>query len=108
MNCSFLGHVGQDRVHATQSNNPNNTVLIVPTQSGAPRRSQNANGGNQKGETRRNDKVERATSPVDERILNEFYADRSKEMHQYHLEGRQYVVYEGKIFGDIDPFRKGK
>jgi hypothetical protein len=29
-------------------------------------------------------------------------------MHKYNLEGRQYVVYEGKAFNEVDPFRKGK
>jgi hypothetical protein len=56
----------------------------------------------------RNDQIERATSPVDERILNEFYSDHPRDMHKYHLEGRQYVVYEGKTFNDVDAFRNGK
>jgi len=106
----FLENVGQDRVHVTRSTNPNptNTVPLTTTQTIVPRRGQNINGGNAPVEARRHDQIERATSPVDERILNEFYTDRPKEMHQYHLEGRQYVVYEGKTFGDLDPFRKGK
>jgi hypothetical protein len=107
---SILGHAGQDRIHVAGSNNPNpnNTVPLVPTQIAVPRQSQNINGGNQRMETKRHDQIERATSPVDERILNEFYSDRPKDMHQYRLEGRRYVVYEGKTFADIEPHRKGK
>jgi hypothetical protein len=88
----LLEYVGQDRVHASRSSNPNATV---------PRRAQNNNGLNY-------DKVERATSPVDQRIINEFYSDQPKDMHQYQLNGRQYVVYEGNNFGDLVPYRKGK
>ncbi len=73
-----------------------------------PGRSQNNNGENQRFGTKQHDRVERATSPVDERILNEFYSDLPRDLHQYQLEGRQYVVYEGKNFSDIDPYRKGK
>lgn len=53
-------------------------------------------------------RVERATSPVDQRIINEFYSDQPKNMHQYQLEGRQYVVYEGNNFSDVEPYRRGK
>jgi len=107
---SILGDAGQDRMHVAGSNNPNpnNTVPLVPTQIAVPRQSQNINRGNQKMEAKRHDQIERATSPVDERILNEFYSDRPKDMHQYRLEGRQYVVYEGKTFADIEPLRRGK
>ncbi|CAF0771468.1 unnamed protein product [Adineta steineri] len=52
------------------------------------------------------EQVERATSPVDDRILQEFYSDRPKDVHQYNLEGRQYVVYEATNFTDIDTYRK--
>jgi hypothetical protein len=52
--------------------------------------------------------VARSTSPVDERILQEFYADQPKDMHSYSLEGRQYVVYEGKSLTDAETHRKGK
>lgn len=57
---------------------------------------------------RKNEHIDRSTSPVDARILEEFYADHPKDMHQYNLEGRQYVVYEGKTFSDAEPIRKGK
>ncbi|CAF1609233.1 unnamed protein product [Adineta ricciae] len=50
--------------------------------------------------------TDRATSPVDDRILQEFYSDRPKDVHQYSLEGRQYVVFEGATFTDIDTYRK--
>jgi hypothetical protein len=93
--------VGQDRVHASGSSNPNATVPLVAGQAMVPRRAQNNNGLNY-------DKIERATSPVDQRILNEFYSDQPKDMHQYQLNGRQYVVYEGNNFGDLVPYRKGK
>lgn len=56
---------------------------------------------------KKHEHVDRATSPVDERILNEFYADLPKDIHQYRLEGRQYVVYEGANLTDIDTYRKG-
>lgn len=56
---------------------------------------------------KKHEHVDRATSPVDERILNEFYADLPKDVHQYRLEGRQYVVYEGANLTDIDTYRKG-
>lgn len=51
--------------------------------------------------------IERATSPVDERILKEFYTDPPKNMHQYSLEGKQYFVYEGVNLSDIESYRKG-
>jgi len=105
---SFLlcsGHVTQDRVHVTQSNNPARTDInpIATTQQMVPRRSDNANKSAGKF-----DRIERATSPVDQRILNEFYGDRPKEQHTYQLDGRQYIVYEGKTFTSIEPIRKGK
>lgn len=51
--------------------------------------------------------IERATSPVDERILNQFYTDQPKNMHEYNLEGKKYVVYEGINLTDIESYRKG-
>ena len=52
--------------------------------------------------------IERATSPIDERILEEFYNDQPKDMHAYNLEGRRYIVYEGKQHAeDIESYRKG-
>jgi hypothetical protein len=57
---------------------------------------------------RRLGKIERATSPVDARVLKEFYADRPKDMHTYQIEGRQYYVYEGKKLTELDEFRQGE
>ena len=51
--------------------------------------------------------MDRSTSPVDARILDEFYTDLPRDMHSYDLDGRRYVVYEGKTFGDINVFRRG-
>jgi hypothetical protein len=93
---------------APNNENPNNFIPLTTTQAMVPGRSQNNNGENQRFGTKQHDRVERATSPVDERILNEFYSDLPRDLHQYQLEGRQYVVYEGKNFSDIDPYRKGK
>jgi len=106
----FLEQANPDRVHAVRPSDPgpDNAVPLVTTQAMAPRRSQQINGGNQKVDGKRYDQIERATSPVDERILKEFYADRPKDMHKYQLEGRQYVVYEGKTYSDLDTHRNGK
>lgn len=57
---------------------------------------------------KKQEQIERATSPVDERILKEFYADRPKEVHQYSLEGKQYIVIAQPNLTDIDQHRKGK
>jgi hypothetical protein len=99
----YLGYTGQDRIHATRPSRPNATAPLVGEQATGPQRSQNngVGGGNY-------DKIERATSPVDQRIINEFYSDQPKDMHQYQLNGRQYVVYEGNSYGDIAPYRNGK
>ncbi|CAF2375771.1 unnamed protein product [Rotaria sp. Silwood2] len=104
----LVGNDGQDRVHATPTTKPNlNTSLPLATkQTLIPRQTQNINGQNSSVATKRYDKIERATSPVDQRILNEFYADHPKDVHQYQLEGRQYVVYEGVKLSDIDTYRK--
>lgn len=56
---------------------------------------------------KRYETIERATSPVDERVLEEFYGDQPKDMHSYSLGGRRYVVYEGKHHTeDIESYRK--
>ena len=95
--------MGQDRVHATRPTRPNATAPLVGGPATGPHRSQNngVGGGNY-------DKIERATSPVDQRIINEFYSDQPRDKHEYQLNGRQYVVYEGNGYNDITPFRKGK
>jgi len=54
------------------------------------------------------DCIHRSTSPVDERVLQEFYADQPKDIHQYSLEGRKYVVYEGANLTDVETYKKGK
>jgi hypothetical protein len=51
--------------------------------------------------------MDRSTSPVDRRILDEFYTDAPRDMHSYDLDGRRYLVYEGKTFGDVNIFRRG-
>ena len=51
--------------------------------------------------------MDRGTSPVDRRILDEFYSDMPQDMHSYDLDGRRYLVYEGKTFGDINIFKRG-
>lgn len=73
---------------------PNNLARTVPVPS-APLRPKSV------------DVVERSTSPVDYRILAEFYSDLPQDVHSYSLDGRQYRVYEGH-FHDIESYRKGK
>ncbi|CAF0827712.1 unnamed protein product [Rotaria sp. Silwood1] len=104
----LIGNAGQDRVHVVASTkpNPNTSLPLTTKQTLIPRQSPNINGISSSIPTKKYDKVERATSPVDQRILNEFYADRPKDVHHYHLEGRQYVVYEGVHLTDVDTYRK--
>ncbi|CAF1297856.1 unnamed protein product [Rotaria sordida] len=104
----FIENGGQDRVHAMAPTKPNPDAPLPLTtkQPFAPRPLQNTNGQNPNAPPRKYDKIERATSPVDQRILNEFYGDLPKDVHQYQLEGRQYVVYEGITLIDIDTYRK--
>jgi len=104
---------GHDRVHAARP--ANNSIvpvatpqIIVPPRQSHTNNQQNNHRPNPVVSAKKHEVVERATSPVDERILNEFYADRPKDVHQYHLEGRQYVVYEGANLTDIETYRKGK
>ncbi|UJR10482.1 hypothetical protein I4U23_014686 [Adineta vaga] len=104
----LIGDPSSDRVISVRSA-PNALVPGHIAQSNAARHSQQNNGINPRGISgppRKHEQIDRATSPVDERILEEFYSDRPRDMHQYHLEGRQYVVYEGKTFSDIEPLRK--
>jgi hypothetical protein len=105
-------NAGQDRVHVGKPANTN-TIPLATTQIVVPRQSQNHGHANNHRpnpivHVKKTEHVERATSPVDERILNEFYADLPKDMHQYTLEGRQYVVFEGKNTSDIVTYRTGK
>lgn len=65
------------------------------------------NGVDTVGSGKRFDQIERATSPVDARILDEFYLDRPSDMHTYQLDGRQYYVYEGKTLTELDNHRSG-
>ena len=53
-------------------------------------------------------RIERSTSPVDNRVLNQFYADQPKDVHLYQLDGRQYRVYEGQTLTELDQLREGK
>ncbi|CAF3328696.1 unnamed protein product [Rotaria socialis] len=95
---AILALIDQDHVYAAASNktSPNNPNTVTGRQTLVPRPI-TAN---------RSDRVDRTTSPVDERILNEFYTDHPKDVHQYNLEGRQYVVYEGIKSINIDAYRK--
>lgn len=86
--------------------NPNNIPLAAP-QVIVPPRPITTTAPHPVASVKKAPHVDRATSPVDERILNEFYADPPKDIHQYRLEGRQYVVYEGANLTDIDTYRKG-
>ena len=91
---------------ASQRTGPN-TRPLTTTQIGLSQSVQRHNGVNPVALVKRSDQIERSTSPVDVRILNEFYADRPKEKHTYQLEGRQYYVYEGKTLTELDNHRKG-
>lgn len=106
----FIENAGQDRVHAVRPANNNNNIPLATPQVIVPRHSNTAGQANNQRSTpvKKREHVDRATSPVDERILNEFYLDRSKDVHQYNLEGRQYVVYEGANLTDIETYRTGK
>jgi hypothetical protein len=111
----FLVHNGHDRVHAEPRPANNNVIPLATPQVIVPPR-QSHTGAQLNSHLphpvvspfKKREHVERATSPVDERILNEFYADRPKDVHQYSLEGRQYVVYEKPKLTDIETYRKGK
>ncbi|CAF1634747.1 unnamed protein product, partial [Didymodactylos carnosus] len=92
----------QDRVHAINSHNTakvSKTVVVTDL----PRAPHQIN---THVSTAKRTVEERATSPVDERILKEFYNDKPKDTHMYALDGRQYVVYEKNIT-DIDVYRRG-
>jgi hypothetical protein len=109
----FLENTGHDRVHAVRPANTNLIPLTTPQIIVPPRQSHaNAQSNNHRPHTvvsaRQHEHIERATSPVDERILNEFYLSQPKDVHQYNLEGRQYVVYEGANLSDIETYRRGK
>lgn len=109
---TFIGNFNQGNVPAAAVSNktaPDPTTMKTTTrQALIPRPVSNINGGNQPATNKQFGKVERATSPVDERIINEFYTDHPRDVHQYQLEGRQYVVYEGIYLMNIDTYRKGK
>ncbi len=116
MNLNYIGfwfyvldNTGQDRVHVLKPGSTN-VMPVTTTQAVAPPRlSQNNNHRpTQVGPFRKKEQIDRATSPVDDRILNEFYTSRPKDVHQYTLDGRQYVVYEGADLTDIETYRNGK
>ncbi|CAF1245614.1 unnamed protein product [Rotaria magnacalcarata] len=100
--------IGQDHVHAAASNktSPNDPNTVPTRQTLVPRPITANSARNSIIPTKIYDRVERATSPIDERILNEFYTDHPKDVHQYNLEGKQYVVYEGIKSINIDVYRK--
>ncbi|CAF1440342.1 unnamed protein product [Adineta ricciae] len=103
----FMGDPGSDRIISIRTT-PNPLAPTPGPQQVAARRPHHNNEiqpGGVTGHPKKYEQIDRATSPVDERILEEFYADHPKDMHQYHLEGRQYVVYEGKTFSDVEPVR---
>ncbi len=110
----ILENAGHDRVHVTKPVTTNVVARPTPQVVAPPPRPPHTNiPVNNHRPTpvvpvKRHEQIERATSPVDERILNEFYTDKPKDVHQYSLEGRQYVVYEGAQLTDIDSYRKGK
>jgi hypothetical protein len=109
----FVENGGPDRGNAVRPTNQNASSMPQPQPSAPPRPPPNpAPAVNHRptavAPVKKHEQVHRATSPVDERILNEFYADAPKDVHQYKLEGRQYVVYEGPNLTDIESYRKGK
>ena len=81
------------------------TPLPLPSQTNAHSNTHRVNSTHV---VKKPEQIARSTSPVDERILQEFYADQPKNMHSFNLEGRQYVVYEGKSLTDVETHRKGK
>jgi hypothetical protein len=108
---SFVENTGPDRVNAVRPANPN--LMPTPQATAPPQPQKSIAPPNNRRPTpvthvKRHEYVNRATSPVDERIINEFYTDQPKDVHQYKLEGRQYVVYEGANFTDIETYQKGK
>ena len=84
-----------------------NTRPLTTTQIALSQSARRHNGVNTISSAKRFDQIERGTSPVDARILDEFYMDRPKDMHTYELDGRQYYVYEGKTLTELDNHRKG-
>ncbi len=109
----ILENTGHDRVHAARPANSNTIPLTTPQVIVPSRQPSHAGPSNNHRPTtmlpvRKHEPIDRATSPVDERIINEFYADHPKDVHQYSLEGRQYVVYEGNNLSDIESYRRGK
>ncbi|CAF0876042.1 unnamed protein product [Rotaria sp. Silwood1] len=107
----LLENDGYDRIHAIKPAHTN-TIPLAPAQPIVPHpQSQNHFQANNHRPTsvipiKKHEQIERATSPVDERILQEFYADLPKDIHQYSLEGKNYVVYEGTNLTDIESYRK--
>ncbi|CAF1939408.1 unnamed protein product [Rotaria magnacalcarata] len=115
----LLENDGYNRINVVQPNHTNRISRgLAPTPAQAPISTTNSRHPSQANAQinhhptypvaplKQHDRIERATSPVDERILNEFYADRPKDVHQYSLEGRQYFVYEGTNLTDIESYRR--
>lgn len=99
----LLGHPNDDRLRSSRSN-------TVTNQPATTNQREVIRPAGQKAilPVSNSDKIERATSPVDARILEEFYTDRPREMHSYQLNGRRYVVFEGRTLSEQDSLRRGK
>ncbi|CAF2381608.1 unnamed protein product [Rotaria sp. Silwood2] len=111
----LLENDGYDRIHAVKPVHTNTIPLastqhIAPPPPPPPQSHNNAHSNNHRPNSvipiKKHEQIERATSPVDERILEEFYTDRPKDIHQYSLEGKNYVVYERTGLTDLDSYRK--
>ncbi|CAF0863672.1 unnamed protein product [Rotaria sordida] len=87
----LLENDGYDRIHAVKPANTN-LIPLAPAQPIAslhqPQNNVpiNHHRPNSIIPLKKPEQIERATSPVDERILQEFYADRPNDMHHYNLE----------------------
>lgn len=106
---------GNDRVHAMRSDHapaPSNVPLanrpvVAPARLEPPPPVTTANHNLTPVHPKKKvEYIHRSTSPVDERVLQEFYSDQPKDVHQYSLEGRNYVVYEGVNLNDVDSYKK--
>lgn len=112
---AFVENAGPDRGNAVRPTNQSVPSMPPPQPSAPPRpppapapAAANNHRPTVVAPAKKHEQIHRATSPVDERILNEFYADAPKDLHQYTLEGRQYYVHEGANLTDIETYRKGK
>ncbi|CAF0722082.1 unnamed protein product [Rotaria sordida] len=106
----LLENDGYDRIHAVKPANTN-LIPLAPAQPIAslhqPQNNVpiNHHRPNSIIPLKKPEQIERATSPVDERILQEFYADRPNDMHHYNLEGKNYIVYEKTNQTNVESYR---